>query len=77
MEYIIVNDSVKTVRFASLQCSCEWILIFYVAKEYIGRFRTGLEPLVTLLRFQVMPLLGTFFKARATLETGCPHTVLS
>jgi len=58
---------VNIVLFAFLQCSCEWILIIYVAKEFSGRFRTGRQPLDTLLRFQVMPLHGTFFNLNSNI----------
>jgi len=58
---------VKTVRFAFLQCSCKWILILFVAKEFSGPFRTGREQLVTLLRFQVLPLCCTFFNLNSNL----------
>ena len=60
-KHSIIVTLLWTLHFAFLQCYCEWIVILYVAKEFISRFRTGWEPLVTLLRFQVMPLCGTFF----------------
>jgi len=59
--------SVNTVRFAFLQCYCEWILIFYVAKEFLGRFQTGREPSVTPLRYQVLLFRGTFFNLNSNI----------
>ena len=66
----------NTVRFTFVQCSCEWILVLYVAKEFSGRFRSGREPLLTLLRYQVMPLRGTFFNLNSNITvTSVLHSM--